>query len=191
MGEKVRTVRPLFLPVYGDAVQSPTYIASIKSLYQQLRRWAWGASDVPYVLLNCIRHKEIPLRGRIRAIINVITEYFNWATLPVILALGTVFPLYFSPEFGQTVMAYNLPLFTSRLLTATSLAIVFLMIIDAILTPPQPQEWNVWKRAVSYTQWLTIPVIGIVFGALPALDAQSRLMLGKKLEYQVTEKGGG
>jgi hypothetical protein len=31
-------------------------------------------------------------------------------------------------------------------------------------------------------------VITFFFSALPALDAQIRLMLGKRLEYKVTEK---
>jgi hypothetical protein len=33
-----------------------------------------------------------------------------------------------------------------------------------------------------------IPVVGLVFSNLPALDAQTRLMAGKYLEYRVTEK---
>jgi hypothetical protein len=33
-----------------------------------------------------------------------------------------------------------------------------------------------------------IPVVGLVFSNLPALDAQTRLMAGRYLEYRVTEK---
>ncbi len=41
---------------------------------------------------------------------------------------------------------------------------------------------------LSRIQWLLLPVVGLVFSNLPALDAQTRLMAGKYLEYRVTEK---
>ena len=41
---------------------------------------------------------------------------------------------------------------------------------------------------MTYLQWLALPVVGLVFSNLPALDAQTRLMVGKYLEYRVTEK---
>ena len=44
------------------------------------------------------------------------------------------------------------------------------------------------QRATSYLQWLALPVVGLIFSNLPALDAQTRLMAGKYLEYRVTEK---
>jgi len=33
-----------------------------------------------------------------------------------------------------------------------------------------------------------MPIAGLFFGALPGLDAHTRLMLGKYLEYRLTEK---
>jgi len=39
-----------------------------------------------------------------------------------------------------------------------------------------------------YLQWFTIPVVSFFLSALPGLDAHTRLMFGKRLEYRVTEK---
>jgi hypothetical protein len=44
------------------------------------------------------------------------------------------------------------------------------------------------QRAISYVQWLALPFVGIFFSNLPALDAQTRLLTGRYLEYRVTEK---
>jgi uncharacterized protein YqcC (DUF446 family) len=41
---------------------------------------------------------------------------------------------------------------------------------------------------VSWLQWVLLPVVGLIFTNLPALDAQTRLLTGRYLEYRVTEK---
>jgi hypothetical protein len=37
-------------------------------------------------------------------------------------------------------------------------------------------------------QWLLLPLTLIIFGSFPALDAQTRLMFGRYLEFWSTEK---
>ena len=37
-------------------------------------------------------------------------------------------------------------------------------------------------------EWCFVPVVAIVLSAIPALDAQTRLMTGNYLEFWVTEK---
>jgi hypothetical protein len=37
-------------------------------------------------------------------------------------------------------------------------------------------------------QWYFLPIVSFILSALPALDAHTRMLIGKKMEYKVTEK---
>jgi hypothetical protein len=41
---------------------------------------------------------------------------------------------------------------------------------------------------LSPLEFFLMPIAGFFFSALPGLDAHTRLMLGKYIEYRVTEK---
>jgi hypothetical protein len=45
-----------------------------------------------------------------------------------------------------------------------------------------------WRIILSPLEFILLPISGFLLSALPGLDAHTRLMLGKYLEYKVTEK---
>ena len=57
------------------------------------------------------------------------------------------------------------------------------------MLPPKPADWPWWRRVAAHLQYFAYPVVGLVLSVLPALEAHTRLMLGRYLEYRVTEKG--
>ena len=50
------------------------------------------------------------------------------------------------------------------------------------------QVFGFLKRIILAIEWLLVPLIIVFLSALPALDAQTRLMFGRYMEFWVTDK---
>ncbi len=186
-GDRFRAV-PLFIPIYGDAVRARSYWRSLATQYMQARRWAWGVTDIPFVVQNAFRHSEIALSSRIWRVGNLFGEHINWAIAPFVIMFGATVPLLINPAFAQTTLGQNLPLYASTMLSVGLVALFVLVWVEHRIVPPRPEHWGHFTRIVSYLQWVGLPFVGIFFSNLPALDAQTRLLTGRYLEYRVTEK---
>ncbi len=186
-GDRFRAV-PLFIPIYGDAVRARSYWRSLAQQYTQARRWAWGVTDIPYVIQNAIRHSEIPLGSRVWRVVNLFGEHINWAIAPFVVMFGGTVPLLVNPAFAETTLGQNLPLYASTMLSIALVSLVVLIWVEHRIVPLRPATWGRVQRIVTYIQWLALPFVGIFFSNLPALDAQTRLLTGRYLEYRVTEK---
>jgi hypothetical protein len=57
-----------------------------------------------------------------------------------------------------------------------------------LLLPKKPKKYGFFKYIAMLGQWIVLPVTIIIFGSIPGLDAQTRLMLGKYLGFWVTPK---
>ena len=181
-------VVPIFTPVYQDAVLASTYAKTFKVQFLQLRRWAWGVSDFPFVIRNSLANKRIPWSNKSVQIGRLFESHFSWATAPLILTFVGWLPLYLNKGFAYQSLAHNLPIITSRILTLASVTIVITVLLSLISLPPKPERYHKTRFIGMLAQWALLPVISICFGALAALNSQTRLMFGKYLEFYVTEK---
>jgi len=86
------------------------------------------------------------------------------------------------------LLSYNLPQVTRFIMTAAMVGIVSSAIYGARLLPPRPQHHQPRKYLFMVLQWLLMPVTIIVFGSIPGLEAQTRLMFGKYMGFWVTPK---
>jgi hypothetical protein len=179
---------PLFMPMYGDAVRAKSYPRTLVQQYTQIRRWAWGVTDIPYYVRNAFAHSEIPRWTRIRRLFDLWLDHINWAIAPFVILFGSNVPLLLNPAFAQTTLGQNLPLYAAWLLTGAFCCLLLLIYVEERIAPPRPLSWGPFRRAATWLQWLMLPLVGLIFSNLPALDAQTRLMTGRYLEYRVTEK---
>lgn len=181
-------VEPIFLPIYADAAEAPTFVAAMKNQYQQLQRWAWGVSDDAYIIRQYVITEGIPFWDKTVRVFKTVEDHFLWPVNWFAITTSAILPPLLNPEFSRTILGKTLPQVTSFLLTLSLLSMFVIFFIDALNRPPRPNKRNPFSYLMQPLEFLMLPVIGFFFSALPGIDAHTRLMLGKYIEYRVTEK---
>jgi len=174
------SVAPLFYPVYMDAVEGDTFFEAMLNLYKQQRRWAWGIENFPYMASRFLKSKDIP--GRIKRfwILRTLDGFYSWSTSSfVIFLFGWLPNLLGGEQFYSTLFSYNLPRITGILLNLSTIGIIVSAFLALFLLPPHPKNTK-FHYLLYLLQWALMPFVFIVFGSLPALESQTRLMLGGK-----------
>ena len=182
-------VIPLSYPVSMDANTAPTFFGTIRNIYKQHRRWTYGVENLVYIMYHFTKIKTIPLGTRIRITLQQAEGYWSMVTNPIMLIILGWAPIFFGGRvFHETVLSYNLPIVVRDLLILAMFGLVVSSIISLTLIPKRPKGKNRLLYVVMALQWVLVPFTMVVFSAIPGLDAQTRLMLGKYMGFWVTPK---
>ncbi len=182
-------VVPLSYPVAMDANLAHTFWHTIKNIYKQQRRWAWGVENLPYVFFGFIKNSKIKTSVKIKHALVLLEGFWSWSTNPLMLFfLGWLPVILGGRMFNNTVLSYNLPNVTRILMTISMSGLFFCAWISIRFLPKAPVGSSKWTKAAMLFQWIMIPITVTIFGAIPGLDAQTRLMLGKYMGFWVTPK---
>lgn len=180
--------RPIFLPIYADAAEASGLWQTFVNQYEQLKRWAWGVSDDAYIIRQFVLAENIPFWDKSVRVLKTIEDHFLWPVNWFAITIAAFFPPLLNPEFGRTILGKTLPQVSSTLLTLSLVSMVVIFIIDALNRPPKPGGRSALSLILQPLEFLLLPILGFFFSALPGLDAHTRLLLGKYIEYRVTEK---
>ncbi len=181
-------VYPIFLPIYQDAVLSDTYRKTLKAQFIQLRRWAWGASDVAYVAEKGFfsKNKRLSRTDTTFKFLRLLEGHVSWATAPLILLFAAFIPALFNPN---DYTANQLPLIASRIQTVALSGIFVTLFLSFKALPPKPERYKSHRTIFMLVQWVMLPVTGICYNAFAALTSQTRLIFGRYLDkFDVTDK---
>jgi len=180
---------PIYLPVHLDAVLGEDYWTTMKNQYLQKRRWAYGPMEhFPYVILESIKHKEIPFFDKTVKIWRMLEGALTWSTASFYLMFVGWLPQIFSETYSHTVLAYNFPVFARAILSVAWLGLIVSAYVSLSFLPPRPRKIKKHKYLEMIAEWVITPISAVLFGSLPALEAQTRMMLGSYLTFWVTPK---
>jgi len=184
-------VVPMYTTVSMDIATGSTFLKIFKNIYKQKRRWAWGVENFPIVLRAFLKNTRIPLYDRFSYTCKLLDAFVSWATWSFLLVFVSWLPALFAgKEFASSTVYYIAPRIQGSIFTLASFGIVVCMIISLRLLPKEKAGNDLFKRLVHVLEWLAIPLIVLLLSAIPALDAQTRLLFGRYMEFWVTEKSG-
>lgn len=176
-------VFPLFTPIYQDAVLAGNFRKTVREQFKQLRRWAYGASDIAYVAntglfkKNSISKSDITMK-----LLRLLESHVSWAVSAPVLLFGALVPVYVSPAANRSLVINQLPVISSYIQRVALIGIFITLFLSIKLLPPKPERYGKWRYIPMALQWLLMPVTSILFASTAALNAQTRLMFKRYLD---------
>ncbi len=82
-GRKMVKVKPLAIPVFGNAIEAPSWKEEFSSQWKQLARWGIGTSDMADIWLS-----DAPLREKLFSIPAWMKFHLGWETTGIIGGLS-------------------------------------------------------------------------------------------------------
>ena len=182
-------VIPLMATVSMDIAVGQTLWQTLLVQYRQKRRWAWGVENFPMVLEGFAAHPEIAWWTKCRRAFWLLEGHWTWATWSIILTVIAQLPVIFGGYvFQGTVMGFQFPQLSGVLFAMTAVSLLLCVAISHGLLPKPPAGLPWWMRLSVWAQWLLVPLISAAVGSAPAVDAQTRLLFGHNLAFDVTMK---
>lgn len=178
---------PIFLKTSMDSPRSTSYFKSLKNKYEQERRWSWGVSDDPLFIKWWFTVPGVPFVRKTIVLYNVLLEHFLWPVNWFMITIAANIVTFVNPVFSRSALGYNLPRLSGLILTLCILALIAMFIVD-LKHRPANVKGSRFRELLFPFEFILMPFIGLFLSALPAIISHTQLMLGKRLEYKVTEK---
>jgi len=183
-------VLPLHVPIYQDAVLSNGYLKTLKAQFIQLRRWAYGASDVPYVATRVFSKKRnVPFWAGFTRLIRLLDGHVTLACVSILVAFGGWVPLLVNGEAARNMAVHQLPDTVSLLQQIALIGLAIAVFTSFKLLPPRPARYKRSRTVWMLLQWVLMPVTAIVYSSMAAYTSQTKLLFARYLDkFDVTDK---
>ena len=183
-------VLPIHVPIYQDAVMDNTFWGTVVAQFKQLRRWSYGASDVPYVAVRTFtRRRNVPFAEVFARFMRLLDGHVTLAVMAFLVTFGGWVPLLINQESSRSYAVHMLPEVISNLQRFAMIGIFITVFLMLKMLPPRPERYKRRRSFAMVAQWILMPVTSICFSAIGAFNAQTHLAFGRYLDkFDVTIK---
>lgn len=182
----------IFLPFSATAVTGETLWEAIKNRYQQSLRHAWGSKEVGYIVAKMLEQPEVDFNLSFKLLFRVAHDILLAGAGWVIITAGAQLPFLFNPTLLPQVLAEGFGNPAYVLLQVSFLLVSILGIVfwyqDVIERPPRTRKQTFMERIFTLISFPLLPVLTLIVVAIPVLQAQTRLLVGIPLRFQVSKK---
>jgi hypothetical protein len=139
-------------------------------------------------VLGALRARDLPWYLRIMRVTWYVEEHLMWPAHWFLLTLGGVVPALINPAYAHSALGVWQSGLISAIMGLCAPCLLLVILVDWRLRPEHPDGEDVIDVLIGWASFALLPVVGLVLCAIPALDAHTRLLFGRRLEYRVTEK---
>jgi hypothetical protein len=179
---------PIFLKTGMDAPQSTSYFKSLRNKYHQQRRWSYGTSDDPLFIKWWLTVPNVPFARKTKMLFHVLLDHFLWPVNWFLITISANIITIVNPVFTRSSLGYNLPILARVILTFAIIALMIMIVIDYRNRPKHLGNRGRIREVLFPLEFVIMPIAGFFFSALPSIISHTQIMLGRKMEYKVTEK---
>lgn len=185
------SLRPVFLPVSGDAVTGDTAWETLRNFYRQRMRHAWACQNTAYVLQQWNAHPQIAFSQKLLYLLQVLQEYSLFATAVFLLAVGWLLGLVVT---GSAVVSFFILAIPTALFVAVnaigSAGAWLIWVIEHLRAVQDANGWRPSLLLLDLLAWIVMPVITLLLTVLPVVHANTKMLAGSQLVFVRTQKEG-
>ncbi|HLD31460.1 MAG TPA: hypothetical protein VJB37_01040 [Patescibacteria group bacterium] len=183
-------VIPMYLPVSMDTVRDDRWWRSVRNLYRQQRRWAWGVEHVPFLLYEFGKKGNlIPWWKKIKWVFVEWEGKWSWCLVALIITILGRLPMWYAPEsVRQSALFFNAPYMLEVLMMLAMMGLLLSAVLSLPLLPRRPESHPKHKYIIMVLQWVLLPISLVFVSAIPAIDAVTHLLFGRYLGFNISQK---
>lgn len=182
----------VFLPTRADAAEGDGFWSGIRTRARQVMRHAYGAEDAGYLIGElitgrCVRSPRMLARTG-QVLHDHVLRVASWFLVLSAYVLNVRnHPVHAAAHHSLGSLP-AIAVLLGVLFACGGTALAAILLLELRREPP-PSGYPVTLLLAELTaMWFLLPIIGLVLGMAPALRAQSKLMSGRPLFFEVTPK---
>ncbi|MDZ4670147.1 MAG: glycosyltransferase family 2 protein [Phototrophicales bacterium] len=181
-------LEPIYLPFSGySAAVGENFVSAFRSQYAQSVRHMWGAEDVGYIIDQSSKHTMMSPIRKLTILWRVVHNHALSTTGWVITNLGVQLALLLYPNLISKGTILTQMTILQGVIQVIILTSVLFWVVDMRMRP-QKKSWRIDEVIFTAISFFIMPVTTLILSILPALEAQTRLMLGIPINYRVARK---
>ncbi len=201
------SLQRIMLPFVADATVGENLLDELRERYLQTLRHSWGSKEIGYTIAKIIDHPEVPVLPSLRLLVRISHDILmagaGWAIitvgsqLPVLLhpsiAPADIGQILSDPVIGLQTAINNILSDPTWLILISAGAMVVLLafvfwLLDVTVRPPRTHRMTLPERFWTVVSFPLMPLLTLIVVAIPALQAQTLLLLGVPLQFRVSKK---
>lgn len=186
------SIQSIYLPFSAFATTGETVWIAIRNRYAQTLRHAWGSKEIGYIIKRMTDTPSVPVYQSVTLLIRVVHDLLLSSAGWIVLSVGSVLPFVLYPSFldsmGDGGSQFSPILFFQFSAIAVFMLGIIFWRIDVSVRPERGRAMTHHERFWSVASLFLLPILTMFCVTLPVIHAQTLLMIGTTIPFEVSRK---